>query len=137
MSTSFKEATPHDSAQTLSFYKETKMINSTAAQIIISIIPLAGIAIGGTVVLLSVLWRHTERKMQIKSGSLKPSNFNYKAYVLLIGLLLTGIGLMLSLFFLATNGFSSSMLGGLMPFTIGVCLLIFYGINDWHQNSND
>ncbi len=109
------------------------MITSTAAQIIIAIIPLVGIAIGGTVVLLSLLWRHTERKMQIKSGTLKSSNFNYKAYVLLIGLLLTGIGLMLSLFFMATNEVSSSMLGGLTPLSIGICLLLFYRLNDWKK----
>lgn len=114
-----------------------QQITSAAAQIIIAIIPITGIAIGGTVVLLSLLWRHTERKMQIKSGGMRQQKFNYKAYVLLIGLLLTGIGFVLSIFFLIVNGFSPSVLGGLTPFTIGVCLLIFYKLNDWQINLPD
>lgn len=106
-------------------------ITSPTAQIIIAIIPIAGIAIAGAVILLALLWRHTEQKMRIQSGISEKQNFDYKAYVLLIGLLLTAIGFSLTVFFIILNGKSNAILGGLIPFTVGIALLIFYKLNNW------
>ena len=109
-------------------------ITSTAAQIIISIVPIVGIAIGGVVLFFFILWRHHEIKLQIKTGTFVPRKINYKAFSLLAGLLLTGTGVMLSLVFAVLDGFTYSMLGGLIPAVIGICLLVFYKIYpDFHK----
>jgi hypothetical protein len=106
-----------------------------AAQVIISLIPIVGITIGGIVIFFALLWIHHERKQRIKSGSFTKSNFNYKAATLLGGILLSGIGFMLTLFFLLFSGLGPSLLGGLIPLTIGICLLIFYRCYDWKNDT--
>lgn len=110
---------------------EQKIISS-AAQVIIAIIPIVGIAIGGIVVFFSLLWHHLEVNKQIMAGTYNREKFDLKSYSLLIGLLLTGIGVMLSLFFALTGGLSPALLGGLMPLSIGICLIIFYKVNNWN-----
>lgn len=109
---------------------EEKIISS-AAQVIVAITPIVGIAIGGVVVFFSLLWHHLEVRRQILSGTYKREKFNLKAYSLLIGLLLTGIGFMLTVVFALLGGISISLLGGLIPFSIGICAIIFYKVNDW------
>lgn len=110
-------------------------ITSPAAQVIISLIPIVGIFIGGTIIFFALLWIHHENKQKIQSGDKSKSNFNYKAATLLSGLLLAGIGGMLSIFFTLFTGVSPSLLGGLIPLTIGVCLLLFYRLFDWNNDS--
>lgn len=105
---------------------------SEAAQIIIAIIPIVGIAIGGVVVFFSLLWRHLEVRRQIMQGTYKHEKFNLKAYSLLIGLLLSGVGLVLTAFFALLSGISPSLLGGLIPLALGGCLILFYKLNDWN-----
>lgn len=106
-----------------------QQVTSPAAQVIISIIPITGISIGGIIVFFSLLWHHHEVKLQIKTGTYKKEHFNYKVYTLLIGILLTGIGFVLSLFFAIVYGKTPALLGGLIPLTLGICLIIFYILN--------
>ncbi|MCR4822161.1 MAG: hypothetical protein K5873_04735 [Treponema sp.] len=110
-------------------------ITSPAAQVIISLIPIVGIFIGGTVIFFALLWSHHETKQRIKAGEKSSPRFNYKASTLLCGLLLTGVGLMLTVFFALFDGISPALLGGLIPFTIGICLLFFYRLYDWKNES--
>ena len=49
-----------------------------------------------------------------------------KLFSLLTGLLLTGIGLVLTLLFWVVQGFSYPLLGGLLPLIIGVSFLVFF-----------
>jgi len=102
---------------------------SPAAQVIVAIIPIVGIVIGGIVVFFSLLWHHHEVKQQIKLGSYKKETFNLKTYSLLFGVLLTGLGAILSLFFALLNGRSPALLGGLVPLALGLSLLVFYILN--------
>lgn len=106
-------------------------ITSPTAQVIIALIPIAGIVIAGAVILLAFLWRHNEHKLKIQNGIKEDYNFNHKAYVLLIGLLLSAVGFSLTVFFIILSGKSNAILGGLIPFTTGIALLIFYRLNDW------
>ncbi len=99
---------------------------SPAAQVIIAIIPIVGIVIGGIVVFFYLLWRHREISLQIKTGCYLPRQFNLKLFSLLTGLLLTGIGLVLTLLFLVLQGLSYPLLGGLLPLIIGVSFLVFF-----------
>lgn len=109
-------------------------IISPAAQVIIAVIPILGIAIAGTVILLAILWNHTEHKMRIQKGIPENHDFNYKAYFLLIGLLLTAVGFSLTVFFIILAGKSNAILGGLIPFTTGIALLLFYKLNSWKED---
>lgn len=104
-------------------------ITSPAAQVVFSVVPIVGITFGAIIIFFWLLWRHHEIKLQIKNGTYKPAKINFKAFSLLTGLLLTGLGIILSLVFAIIDGFSYSILGGLIPAVIGICLLIFYKIN--------
>ena len=97
-----------------------------AAQVILAIVPIVGIVIGGILVFFYLLWRHRQLSLQVKTGNYKPSKFNLKIFSLLLGILLTGVGLVLTLFFALMNGLSYQVLGGLIPLALGICLLIFY-----------
>ena len=99
-----------------------------AAQVIISVIPIVGIVIGGSVIFVYRLWRHIQIKLLIKSGNYKPVHFDIKLFTLLTGILLTGVGLVLTVLILIIEGFNYPLLGGLIPLTIGICLLIFYKV---------
>ncbi len=104
-------------------------IASPAAQVIIAVIPIVGIVIGGTVIFFYLLWRHSEKKLQIKNGNYKKESFNFKVYSLLIGLLLSFVGLVLTVFFALMSGKSAALLGGLIPLSLGLSLLVFYKLN--------
>ena len=110
-------------------------ITSPAAQVILSLIPIVGIWIGGVVIFFALLWKHHETKQRIKAGEKSRPDYNFKAATLLIGLLLTGVGFMLTVFFAIFSGISPSLLGGMIPFTIGICLLLFYKLYDWKNES--
>ena len=112
-----------------------EQITSPAAQVIFALIPIVGITIGGVIIFFALLWIHHEQKQRIKSGEKSKINYNFKAATLLIGLLLTGMGAMLSIFFTLLDGISPELLGGLIPFTIGICLLLFYKLYDWKNES--
>lgn len=101
---------------------------SPASQVIIAVIPIVGIVIGGVVVFFYLLWRHRETSLQIKTGCFKPKQLNLKLFSLLTGLLLTGVGAVLSLVFLLVQGLSYMLLGGLLPMIIGICLIVFYKV---------
>jgi hypothetical protein len=100
--------------------------SSSAAQVIIAVTPIVGIVIGGIVIFFYLLWRHREIALQIKTGK-NPEKFNLKLFSLLTGLLLIGVGIVLSLvFFLVKGEISYTLLGGLIPCALGICLIAFY-----------
>ena len=105
-----------------------EIIASPAAQVIVAIIPIVGIVIGGVVVFFYLLWRHREISLQIKTGHFNPKPFDFRLFSLFTGVLLTGIGFVLSLILYLAQGISYSVLGGLLPLTIGICLIVFYKV---------
>jgi hypothetical protein len=104
-------------------------ITSPAAQVIISIIPIAGIVIGGIVVFFYLLWRHREISLQIKTG-VAPKRLNLKLFALLIGILLVCVGAVLTVLFFLLAGISYTVLGGLIPLALGIGFLVFYRLFD-------
>ena len=112
-----------------------EIMTSAPAQVIISIVPIVGITFGAVIVFFYLLWRHHEIKLQIKTGTFVPKSFNFAAFSLLTELLLTGVLIILTLVFAIIDRFSYSILGGLIPTVIGICLLIFYKIYPaFHRN---
>ena len=105
-------------------------ITSSAAQVVIAVIPIVGIVIGGIVVFFYLLWHHHEVKLQIQKGSYAPRNLNIRLFSLLTGILLVCVGAILSILFLLIEGLSYTLLGGLIPFSIGVGLLVFFKLTE-------
>jgi heme/copper-type cytochrome/quinol oxidase subunit 3 len=103
-----------------------KALSSPAAQVIISVIPIVGIVIGGVVIFFYLLWRHRETALQIRTGTYLEKKFNLKLFALLTGLLLIGVGLVLTAVTAIIAGKSYTLLGGLIPAALGICLTVFY-----------
>lgn len=97
-----------------------------AAQIIVSLIPMVGIFFGCVIVFFYLLWHHRQIMLQLRNGIYKPVSFDFKLFSLLAGLLLVGVGAVLSVLFLLIDGLTYSLLGGLIPFALGVGLLVFF-----------
>lgn len=109
-----------------------------AAQVIVSIIPIVGIAFGGILIFFAILWRHHEVKQRIAMGTYTPFKFNFRAFSLLTGLLLVGVGLVLTAMFALLEGMCWALLGGLIPFVLGVMFLLFFKLNpDFKQNGHE
>ena len=105
------------------------VLTSESAQVVVAVIPIVGIAIGGVILFFYLLWTHHETKLRIRTGSYKEPEFDLKTFSLLAGLLLVGVGIVLSVLFALIDGFSYALLGGLIPLAVGASLLIFYKIN--------
>lgn len=103
---------------------------SVAAQVIVAIIPIVGIVMGAVVVFFYLLWSHKEKVLLIDRGSYKPLALELDTFSLLAGLLLSGVGAVLTVLFIVKDGTSYSLLGGLIPLALGVGLLVFFGIRN-------
>ena len=99
-----------------------------AAQVIISIIPIVGIVMGTVVIFFYLLWNHKRRTLLIKAGQFRRPDFNLLTFSLLTGLLLSTVGLALTVFLAIALGASFGLLGGIIPLAIGIGLLVYYGI---------
>lgn len=103
-------------------------VPSTAAQIIVTIIPIVGIVMGSAVIFFYLLWDHKQKMLLIEKGLYQKSGFDLLSFSLLAGILLTAVGSVLTAFFALIEGMSYSLLAGVIPLVIGVCFLIFFGI---------
>ncbi|MDR2029193.1 MAG: hypothetical protein LBP93_06620 [Treponema sp.] len=109
--------------------------SSTAAQIIIAIIPLVGIVMGSVVAFFYLLWNHKRRTLLIQAGEYAPPPFDLLSFSLLAGLLLSSVGISLTVFLAIAKGIDYGLLGGIIPLSIGIGLLIYYGIRRSDKNS--
>jgi hypothetical protein len=101
---------------------------SAAAQVIIAIIPIVGIVMGSAVIFFYLLWYHKRRTLLIQAGQYNPPEFDFLSFSLLAGILLTAVGLTLSVFLIIMLGANFGLLGGLIPLSCGTGLLAYYGI---------
>ena len=101
---------------------------SQVAQVIISIVPIVGITFAAIIVFFALLWKHRENKLKIMNGTFKEINFNLEIFSLFTGLCLLGVGVVITGIFLLLKPNSFVILGGLVPFSLGITLLIFYKI---------
>jgi hypothetical protein len=108
---------------------------SSAAQIIISIIPIVGIVMGSLVVFFYLLWNYKWKKLLIQTEQYKDPEFDLYSFSLLAGLLLGSVGITLTIFLAVTQGAGYALLGGLIPLSTGTGLLIFYGIKHGDRTS--
>ena len=101
---------------------------SSAAQVIVSIIPIVGIVMGSVVVFFYLLWNHKRRTLLIKAGQFQRPAFDLLTFSLLTGLLLGVVGLALTIFLAIALGVNFGLLGGIIPLAAGIGLLAYYGI---------
>jgi hypothetical protein len=104
------------------------METSKAAQVIIAIIPIVGIVMGSVVVFFYLLWNHKRKTMLIQAGQYARPHFELTSFCLLTGLLLTGLGIALTIVFAIALGAGLGLLGGIIPLAIGIGLLAYYVI---------
>ena len=110
-------------------------ITSSAAQVIISIIPIVGIVMGSVVVFFYLLWNHKRRTLLIKAGQFQRPVFDLLSFSLLAGLLLGTVGLALTVFLVIALGVNFGLLGGIIPLAVGIGLLVYYGIKRSDRHS--
>jgi hypothetical protein len=107
------------------------LTSSTAAQVVIAVIPIVGIVMGSVVVFFYLLWNHRRKTLLIKTGHYVRPDFNLHTFSLFTGLLLSCVGLSLTIFLaVMVQGLNYALLGGIIPLSIGVGLLVFYGMKD-------
>lgn len=109
---------------------------STAAQIIVTIIPIVGILAGSTVILFFLYYNHKLKTLTIEKGIGGKRGFDIDTYSLFAGIILLGVGLCLTLFFVIKEGVGYSVLGGIIPLSIGLSLIVFFIIR-MYINKND
>lgn len=98
----------------------------SAVQILIVVIPIVAIVMGSVVVFFYLLWRHRQNIKMIEKGLQPTSSFDMKSFSLVAGLVTAGVGFVLSVFFVLTDGAAYSLLGGLIPLAVGLSLLAYY-----------
>ena len=112
-----------------------EQIRSSAAQVIVSIIPIVGIVMGSAVVFFYLLWNHKRRTLLIKAGQFQRPEFDLLTFSLLAGLLLSTVGLALTVFLAIAIGVNFGLLGGIIPLATGIGLLAYYGIKRSDRHS--
>jgi multisubunit Na+/H+ antiporter MnhB subunit len=73
-----------------------------------------------------MLWDHQRKVLLIKNNLYKPPVFDFQTFSLLCGLLLGILGTVLTVFLVVAVEPGFALLGGLIPFAVGLALLIFY-----------
>jgi hypothetical protein len=101
---------------------------SSAAQILIAVIPNVAIVMGSVVIFFYLLWNHRQKTLLIKAGHYKKEEFNLLSFSLLSGILLSAIGLALTILLSILEGVSYGLLGGIIPLSIGLGLTVHYVI---------
>ena len=110
---------------------------SAAAQIIVSIIPIVGIVMGCLVILFYLLWDYKYKVFLVEKGLRKDKPFDFISFCLLSGLILLTLGICLVVVFLVIDGFSYSVLGGMIPASIGISMLLFVKISGRMKSRNE
>jgi hypothetical protein len=103
-------------------------ISSAAAQVLIAVIPIVGIVVGSAVIFFYLLWNHRQKTLLIKAGQYKKQEFDLYSFSLLSGLLLSTVGTALTILLSIIEGASYGLLGGIIPMSLGIGLIIHYAI---------
>jgi len=96
------------------------------AQVLIAILPIVAVVSVSVLLFFFLLWRHREIMCRIKANDSSLHVFNFKVFSLLCGILLTALGVVLTPIFLFSLKNVYSLLGGLIPLSLGIGLLLFY-----------
>jgi hypothetical protein len=81
---------------------------------------------GSVVIFFYLLWNHRQKTLLIKAGQYKKQEIDLLPFSLLSGLLLTTVGIALTVLLSIVEGASYGLLGGLIPLSMGLGFLAFY-----------
>jgi len=99
---------------------------SVAVQILVTVIPIVGIVAGSAVLFFFLYFNHKQKMLLIEKGLYQKISFDFDAFSLFTGFLLTGVGAALTLFFLLKDGISYGLIGGLVPLGLGMSFILYY-----------
>ncbi len=99
---------------------------SAASQVIVTIIPIVGIVMGSIVIFFYLYYHYKQKMLMIEKGIEAKVSFDFESFSLFSGLLLFSIGIFLSVFFLIKEGFGYSLLSGIIPLSSGLGFIAFY-----------
>ncbi|MCB1306669.1 MAG: hypothetical protein KDK30_00750 [Leptospiraceae bacterium] len=98
-----------------------------AAQILLSLVPVIGIVFGSTLLFFFLFWNYQLRREMIRTNQYRQTSIaTLRLFALFVGLLSLCVGLPMTGLFLAIEGISYVVLGGLVPLFAGLGLLVFY-----------
>jgi di/tricarboxylate transporter len=98
---------------------------STAAQVLLAILPLLAIILLFVLVFFFLYWEYRKQKLLIERGG-APVRSRLDEKVLLIGIVSLFVGVGLTVFFVLYSGVTGSLLGGLIPATAGLGVLTYF-----------
>jgi hypothetical protein len=98
---------------------------SEPAQVLIAVLPLVSVVAVSLLGFFFMKWDHQKRILILQRGE-TPSPFNIDEKLLLLGIvaLFTGVGLIV--FSALYSGLSPSLLGGIIPATVGAGIITYY-----------
>lgn len=99
-----------------------------AAQIILSLFPIIGVVMATFLLFFYILWHHKQKVLLIREGVYSRSKLDFLNICLLSGILLSVVGAVLTAFFIFIRRLDYTLLLALLPFSIGISLLIYYKI---------
>ena len=79
---------------------------STAAQVIVTIIPIVGIVMRTVVIFFYLLWNYKQKILMIDKGLIKKTDFDLDIFSLFTGLILISTGICLLVFFFIIGTFN-------------------------------
>ncbi|PJZ69934.1 hypothetical protein CH373_13195 [Leptospira perolatii] len=97
-----------------------------AYKVVLYTVPIVGIVFGCVLLFFLFYWWYRQRLEIIRAGLYKKEAFDLRTYSFFLGLVLTFVGAALSVSFLLVLGKSLAMIGGLVPFSVGLGLLCYY-----------
>jgi hypothetical protein len=110
---------------------------SVAAQIIVTVIPIAGIVSSAGVIFFYIYYNHKQKMLMIEKGALKKVKFDLETFSLFTGMILFAIGLCLTIFFKIKEGVSYSLLSGIIPLSCGISLICYYCVRIFVNTKSD
>ena len=109
--------------------------SSQAAQVVIAVIPIAGIMKGGAVALLYLIYAHKQKMLMIEKGVFRKTRIDLRGIVFFSGFPLSATGLGLTIFFAIKEGINYGMLSGIIPLFIGISFIIYNFLK--HSTTSD
>nr|WP_017853780.1 hypothetical protein [Leptospira interrogans] len=95
-------------------------------KVVLYLVPIFGIVFGSALLFFVFYWWYRQRIEIIKAGLYKKETFDLRTYSFFLSLILTFVGIALSIGFISVLGQSLAMLGGLVPLGTGLGLLCYY-----------
>lgn len=105
-------------------------------QIMVTIIPIVGILMGGAVLILYLIFYHSQRMRMIEKNLVEKS-FDILTLSLLSGCILTPVGLGMTILYSVIHGISYSLLSGVIPLSVGVGFIAFFIVKSLTGKTDD